>query len=305
MQSERERAVERPPEYAGRVAASTWAVAGGVLGLLGVVMGAAGAHALEGRIAAESLDTIETAVRFQMYHAIALVALGGLGRVWRTRVVMLSGALLLLGTVVFCGSLYLLALLDIGVSGAVAPVGGLSLMAGWATLAVGGVVDYRKARKWRETMITGMNHTGFVVNDIDTSAEFYKSVVGLQEVARRERDGGPISQVLGYENTHIKVALLGFEGESGHVLELVQYIRPPVGERPSEERAVLGASHICFTVSDIEAAFEGAVGQWRQEAESAGGGSAGTQSLLPARPGRQLGRAPRDRGVIGGIANGG
>ena len=146
MQSERERAVERPPEYAGRVAASTWVVAGGVLGLLGVVMGAAGAHALEGRIAAESLDTIETAVRFQMYHAIALVALGGLGRVWRTRVVMLSGALLLLGTVVFCGSLYLLALLDIGVFGAVAPVGGLSLMAGWATLAVGGVVDYRKAR---------------------------------------------------------------------------------------------------------------------------------------------------------------
>ena len=105
-------------------------------------------------------------------------------------------------------------------------------------------------------MITGMNHTGFVVNDVDASAEFYKNVVGLQEVARRERDGGPISQVLGYENTHIRIALLGFDGDSGHVLELVQYIRPPVGDRPSEERAVLGASHICFTVDDIEATFE-------------------------------------------------
>ena len=149
MQSERERVADRPSGPRGRATGSAWVLwvtAGGFLGLFGVAMGAAGTHALEGRVAADSLDTVETAVRFQMYHAIALVALGGLSRVWRTRFVTWAGGLLLFGTIIFCGSLYLLALLDIGVFGAVAPVGGLSLMAGWAALAVGGVIDYRSAR---------------------------------------------------------------------------------------------------------------------------------------------------------------
>ena len=108
-------------------------------------------------------------------------------------------------------------------------------------------------------MITGMNHTGFVVTDVEASAEFYQRVVGLREVARRERNGGPISQVVGYENTHLKAVLLGFEEDSGHVLELIQYMRPVSSDRPTAERAVLGASHICFTVDDIQATFENLV----------------------------------------------
>ncbi len=114
-----------------------WVAAGAILGFLGVAMGAAGTHALEGRLDADALDTLETATRFQMYHAIALVAFGALGYVWKSRAVSISCGLLTFGTVVFCGSLYLIALADIGAFGAVAPVGGVSLMAGWATLAVG------------------------------------------------------------------------------------------------------------------------------------------------------------------------
>ncbi len=118
---------------------AAWVAAGAVLGLLGVVMGAAGTHALEGRLDTDALDTLETAVRFQMYHAIALVAVGGLGSVWKSRAVAITCGLLTFGVVVFCGSLYLIAFADIGVFGAVAPVGGLSLMAGWGTLAVGAI----------------------------------------------------------------------------------------------------------------------------------------------------------------------
>lgn len=114
---------------------------GAALGGLGVAIGAAGTHALEGRIDPDALETLETGVRFQMYHAITLIGLGAAARVWQAKLVTLAGALLSTGTVIFCGSLYILALLDIGAFGAVAPVGGLSLMAGWAALAYGALVE--------------------------------------------------------------------------------------------------------------------------------------------------------------------
>lgn len=104
-------------------------------------------------------------------------------------------------------------------------------------------------------MITRMNHTGFIVADLDKSVDFYTNVMGLKIVRRIERDGGPISQVLAYPDTHIKAALLGLEGEEGHILELIQYINPQSAERPTEERAVLGASHLAFNVTDMQATF--------------------------------------------------
>lgn len=104
-------------------------------------------------------------------------------------------------------------------------------------------------------MITGMNHTGFVVADLEKSVDFYVNVVGLKMVTRRERNGGPISQVLDYTDTHIKAALMGLEGEEGHILELIEYINPQSAQRPTEERAVLGASHLAFNVTDIQETF--------------------------------------------------
>ena len=114
-------------------------------------------------------------------------------------------------------------------------------------------------------MITGMNHTGFVVRDVEASADFYMNVIGLKEVARRERDGGPISDVVGYENTHLKAVLLGLDENNGHILELVQYIRPEASDRPTEERAVLGASHLCFDVDDINATFNAMIANGAKE----------------------------------------
>lgn len=116
-----------------------WIALGGLFGLLGVVAGAAGVHVLEGTLDADSLDTFETAVRFQMYHAIALLAVGALVSRWQNGSFKAAGWLFTAGIILFSGSLYLLAVTDVGLFGAIAPLGGLSLIAGWAALIFGAV----------------------------------------------------------------------------------------------------------------------------------------------------------------------
>mgnify|MGYP001183009131 FL=1 len=114
-------------------------MAGGILGLLGVVAGAMGVHALRDTLDARALSTFETGVRFQIYHALALLAVGLLAGQWKTGIVKLSGVLFTVGVVLFSGSLYILAITGIGVFGAIAPLGGLSLMAAWTSLIVGAI----------------------------------------------------------------------------------------------------------------------------------------------------------------------
>ena len=109
------------------------------MGLLGVVAGAMGVHALRDMLDARALSTFETGVRFQMYHALALLAVGLLAGRWKTGFVKLSGVLFTAGVVLFSGSLYILAITGIGVFGAIAPLGGLSLMAAWTSLIVGAI----------------------------------------------------------------------------------------------------------------------------------------------------------------------
>ena len=123
-----------PPPSAG--AARVWLAAGALLGLLAVVAGAAGTHALRDALDADALRVFETAARFQMYHALALLAVGLLAIRRRSLALNVAGALFALGTLLFSGSLYALALSGVGVLGAVAPVGGVCLMAGWAALAL-------------------------------------------------------------------------------------------------------------------------------------------------------------------------
>ncbi len=114
-------------------------LAGGILGLLGVVAGAMGVHALRDTLDARALSTFETGVRFQMYHSLALLAVGLLAGQWKTGFVKLTGVLFTAGVVLFSGSLYILAITGIGVFGAIAPLGGLSLMAAWTSLIVGAI----------------------------------------------------------------------------------------------------------------------------------------------------------------------
>ena len=115
---------------------ATIIAAAAILGLLAVIAGAAGTHALRDTLDPGALRTFETAARFQMYHALALLAVGILSMRWQTRVLTVSAALFTLGILLFSGSLYILALSGIGIFGAIAPIGGVSLMAGWASLII-------------------------------------------------------------------------------------------------------------------------------------------------------------------------
>lgn len=109
---------------------------GAVLALLSVAFGAFGAHVLGPRIPPDRLVTFETAARYQMYHALALLFLGIAFDRLAVGPATLSGRLFVAGIVVFCGSLYALALGAPRGFGAVAPLGGLGFLAGWGLLLV-------------------------------------------------------------------------------------------------------------------------------------------------------------------------
>jgi uncharacterized membrane protein YgdD (TMEM256/DUF423 family) len=108
---------------------------GALLGFLAVAAGAFGAHALRARLTPEDLSVFETAARYQMYHALALVGAAWVVGRWPGAAATASGWLFLLGTLVFSGSLYLLVLTGARWLGAVTPIGGLALLAGWLALA--------------------------------------------------------------------------------------------------------------------------------------------------------------------------
>jgi uncharacterized membrane protein YgdD (TMEM256/DUF423 family) len=101
-----------------------------------VALGAFGAHALRERLEAESLEIFETGARYQMFHALALILSGVLCGNRRGRAVSAAGWLFVLGTLLFSGSLYALALTGVSILGAVTPLGGLAWLLAWALLAL-------------------------------------------------------------------------------------------------------------------------------------------------------------------------
>ena len=113
----------------------TFVAIGSILGFLGVAGGAFGAHALRARLSPDMLEVFETAARYQMYHALALVAAAWVASRWPGGAAHAAGWLFVAGTVLFSGSLYVLALTGVRWLGAVTPIGGLAFLAGWAALA--------------------------------------------------------------------------------------------------------------------------------------------------------------------------
>ena len=108
--------------------------AGAASGFVSVAAGAFGAHALRTRLAPDLLAVFETAVKYQLAHALALLACGlAMGRAAGLAAV-LAGFFFLLGTVLFSGSLYALALSGVRALGALTPLGGLAFLAGWVAL---------------------------------------------------------------------------------------------------------------------------------------------------------------------------
>jgi uncharacterized membrane protein YgdD (TMEM256/DUF423 family) len=114
-----------------------WFVTGAIAAGLAVVLGAFGAHGLKSRVDPELLVIFETGVRYHMYHALALLAVGFAASRWSSPLVGLSGWLFVAGMLIFSGSLYLMTFTGARWLGAITPIGGLALILGWVALAVG------------------------------------------------------------------------------------------------------------------------------------------------------------------------
>jgi uncharacterized membrane protein YgdD (TMEM256/DUF423 family) len=113
----------------------TFLLIGSVLGFLGVVFGAFGAHALRSRLSVEMLAVFETAVRYQMYHTFALlIVAAAIGRIGDASLLVTAGWFFFSGILLFSGSLYALAFTNVGMLGALTPVGGLLFLIGWGCL---------------------------------------------------------------------------------------------------------------------------------------------------------------------------
>ena len=125
-----------------------------IFGATGVMLGAFGAHGLRELLTAERMETYQTAVTYQMWHALALLGVAIVGAHFSARPqedspvgasvardpkpsrwLRISAYALTLGTFIFSGSLYLLVLLDLPILGAITPIGGVAMIIGWLALA--------------------------------------------------------------------------------------------------------------------------------------------------------------------------
>ena len=114
-------------------------LAGAFLAFTGVAAGAFGAHALKQKLSTDLLNAFEVGVRYQMYHALALIALGILysNVNYQNSMISASGWSFIVGTIIFSGSLYILALSGVRIWGAITPIGGVFLLVGWLLFALG------------------------------------------------------------------------------------------------------------------------------------------------------------------------
>ena len=109
--------------------------AGALSAFLGVAAGAFGAHALRARLDPDLLAVFEVGVRYQLVHALAMLAIAWAAVTWPDTRVGRSAALFAAGTLLFSGSLYALALSGVRALGAVTPFGGVLFLAGWLNAA--------------------------------------------------------------------------------------------------------------------------------------------------------------------------
>ncbi len=110
---------------------------GSISALIAVVLGAFGAHGLKGRLSTEMLNAFEVGVRYQMYHALALLAVAWAFSRWPRAEVTAAGWLFVAGTIIFSGSLYFLSLTGVRWIGAITPIGGVAFLLGWLSLVWG------------------------------------------------------------------------------------------------------------------------------------------------------------------------
>ena len=113
-----------------------YATLGAISGFLSVLLGAFAAHGLKARLAPDLLAVFETGVRYQFYHALALLAVAwAIDRSGGGALPRAAGLLFVIGTVIFSGSLYALALSGLRWLGAITPFGGTAFLVGWGAFA--------------------------------------------------------------------------------------------------------------------------------------------------------------------------
>lgn len=109
---------------------------GALLAMLSVGIGAFGAHMLESSISEDYMKVYETGVQYHMIHALGLILIAILAGQWGESMrLRWAGRLLIAGTVLFSGSLYVLSISGIKILGAITPFGGVCFIAGWICLA--------------------------------------------------------------------------------------------------------------------------------------------------------------------------
>ena len=110
-------------------------IIGSLFAALSVLLGAFGAHGLKNRLSMEDLAIFETAVRYQMYHALGILLMGVASFYLSEKLVSIPAYFLILGIIIFSGSLFLLVFTNLRWFGAITPIGGLCLIIGWLLLA--------------------------------------------------------------------------------------------------------------------------------------------------------------------------
>ncbi|KAB7707517.1 DUF423 domain-containing protein [Bacillus aerolatus] len=112
-------------------------ILGAINAFLSVALGAFGAHGLEGKVEPKYLEIWKTGVHYQMFHAAGMILIGILiGQVQESSLLNWSGWMMLIGTIVFSGSLYALTLSGVKILGAITPIGGVAFLAGWVLLVL-------------------------------------------------------------------------------------------------------------------------------------------------------------------------
>lgn len=118
---------------------------GALLGAIAVALGAFGAHGLKKIVPAETVQTFQTGVQYQMYHALALLLAGILYKTCSPKPVRIAGILFIIGVILFSGSLYVLTagkaaeISSLDKAGLITPIGGLAFISGWLFLFIAAI----------------------------------------------------------------------------------------------------------------------------------------------------------------------
>lgn len=102
--------------------------------LIAVITGAFAAHTLKPKLSPDMFQVFEVAVRYQMYHALGLIAVAWAASQWSGQLITAAGWLFVAGVVIFSGSLYVLSLTGVRWLGAITPIGGVAFIIGWGCL---------------------------------------------------------------------------------------------------------------------------------------------------------------------------